>query len=1026
MMVAPKRKEAGDFPRGGAKKPRTSPATAIPTVAVKKKKAAGKKPGRKSATKSAAAAADANAETILVHDDKHHDKTFKLAKIYAEGKVVLGLVKSIQELDLVVSLPAKQFGFVSITEISPAISKIIQEYAAGGEDSDDDDSDEDDAEKNEEENKELPNLKRYFKLGQLVAVKVNQMAVNEKTGKKRTELTMQPGQLYASLAATEIKPGMVLQGAIKSEEDHGFLVEFGIDGLSGFLPAHADLTYRVGQLGFFELKKAEAGHVFRLAAIPSPASFDSVAKCTFAPGTVVVPFDPATDAADGRPPLPLAVGDVVKGEIESHTAHGMMVQLVAPHDAYRGLVPSLHVSDITLSNPAKRFPVGSKHKFRVLAKDGPKFTLTAKKTLVNSDAGVIDSYKRDHVGDFGHGTIVNVLDSGVVVQFYQHVRAFVPISEMSYEFLTSTGEYKKGQPVKCRILYANEDEKKMRASFLAEPKSKKGDKKAAAEPESVDPASASTSDESKGKKKRELKSEKLLKSFDYDALATKPVSAIDDLRVDMDLEGYVYNVKDKAGVFVALSPTVTGRVKIAELSAEFVKDWQKLVKVGDKVQCRVLSLDNNRIELTRKPRAKVEVSSSEDEDSDDDEDALAGMDVDSDEDEVASDDDEATAGVKSLRLKSGTDGEDSDDEDSDDEVAGKTSASGKSVLGGLKGFSWSTSLSDDEQDGDSSDDEDGAGASADAMDVDGDGKATGASSKNKAKRDKKKEKEEHEKKIAERQATLLNEPQLATDYERLLVGSPNSSFLWIKYMAFQLKLADVNKARSVAERAIQTIHYREEQEKLNVWVAWLNLENQYGDKASLDALFQRAVQYNDPQTVHQHLVDIFTRSGQHDRARDLYEDMTAKFKDVPAVWIRYAQFQFERDQADQARTLLPRALKHLPKAHHIHTITQMALLEFKVGDVERGRTILEGVLANYPKRVDLWSVYLDMEIKAREFDAARRLFDRIITLKFSAKKIKFFFKKYLEFEKKFGNEQRVAYVKQRAVQYVEMLNKQAA
>ncbi|KNE60493.1 hypothetical protein AMAG_05877 [Allomyces macrogynus ATCC 38327] len=1015
-MVAPKRKEAGDFPRGGAKKPRSSPAAAVPTVAVTKKKAAGKKPGRKPTTKSAAATADANAETILVHDDKHHDKTFKLAKIYAEGKVVLGLVKSIQELDLVVSLPAKQFGFVSITEISPAISKIIQEYAAGGEDSDNDDSDEDDAEKkedkkelpnqkrfkpddddddgdddeNEEDEKELPNLKRYFKLGQLVAVKVNQMAVNEKTGKKRTELTMQPGQLYASLAATEIKPGMVLQGAIKSEEDHGYLVEFGIDGLSGFLPAHADLTYRVGQLGFFELKKAEAGHVFRLAAIPSPASFDS-------------------------------------GEIESHTAHGMMVQLVAPHDSYRGLVPSLHVSDITLSNPAKRFPVGSKHKFRVLAKDGPKFTLTAKKTLVNSDAGVIDSYRRDHVGDFGHGTIVNVLDSGVVVQFYQHVRAFVPISEMSYEFLTSTGEYKKGQPVKCRILYANEDEKKMRASFLAEPKSKKGDKKAAAEPESVDPASTSAADESKGKKKRELKSEKLLKSFDYDALATKPVSAIDDLRVDMDLEGYVYNVKDKAGVFVALSPTVTGRVKIAELSAEFVKDWQKLVKVGDKVQCRVLSLDNNRIELTRKPRAKVEVSSSEDEDSDDDEDALADMDVDSDDDEVDSGDDEATAGVKSLRLKSGTDGEDDDDDDSDDEAAGKTSASDKSVLGGLNGFSWSTSLSDDELSGDDSDDgEDGAGASADAMDVDGDSKAAGASSKNKAKRDKKKEKEEHEKKIAERQATLLNEPQLATDYERLLVGSPNSSFLWIKYMAFQLKLADVNKARAVAERAIQTIHYREEQEKLNVWVAWLNLENQYGDKASLDALFQRAVQYNDPQTVHQHLVDIFTRSGQHDRARDLYEDMTAKFKDVPAVWIRYAQFQFERDQADQARTLLPRALKHLPKAHHIHTITQMALLEFKVGDVERGRTILEGVLANYPKRVDLWSVYLDMEIKAREFDAARRLFDRIITLKFSAKKIKFFFKKYLEFEKKFGNEQRVAYVKQRAVEYVEMLNKQAA
>lgn len=29
---------------------------------------------------------------------------------------------------------------------------------------------------------------------------------------------------------------------------------------------------------------------------------------------------------------------------------------------------------------------------------------------------------------------------------------------------------------------------------------------------------------------------------------------------------------------------------------------------------------------------------------------------------------------------------------------------------------------------------------------------------------------------------------------------------------------------------------------------------------------------------------------------------------------------------------------------------------------ERGRSIFEGVLRNYPKRLDLWSVYLDQEV----------------------------------------------------------------
>jgi hypothetical protein len=36
-----------------------------------------------------------------------------------------------------------------------------------------------------------------------------------------------------------------------------------------------------------------------------------------------------------------------------------------------------------------------------------------------------------------------------------------------------------------------------------------------------------------------------------------------------------------------------------------------------------------------------------------------------------------------------------------------------------------------------------------------------------------------------------------------------------------------------------------------------------------------------------------------------------------------------------------------------------AFAEFKLGCAERGRSVFEGVLVNYPKRTDLWNVYLD-------------------------------------------------------------------
>ena len=48
------------------------------------------------------------------------------------------------------------------------------------------------------------------------------------------------------------------------------------------------------------------------------------------------------------------------------------------------------------------------------------------------------------------------------------------------------------------------------------------------------------------------------------------------------------------------------------------------------------------------------------------------------------------------------------------------------------------------------------------------------------------------------------------DFERLLISSPNSSMLWIKYMSFFLLAADIDAARSVGLRAIRTIAFREE------------------------------------------------------------------------------------------------------------------------------------------------------------------------------------------------------------------------
>ena len=52
----------------------------------------------------------------------------------------------------------------------------------------------------------------------------------------------------------------------------------------------------------------------------------------------------------------------------------------------------------------------------------------------------------------------------------------------------------------------------------------------------------------------------------------------------------------------------------------------------------------------------------------------------------------------------------------------------------------------------------------------------------------------------------------------------------------------------------------------------------------------------------------------------------------------------------------------------VSVISKFGENEFKSGDKERGRTYFESVLENAVRRVDIWSVYIDMEIKYGDED----------------------------------------------------------
>jgi len=103
-----------------------------------------------------------------------------------------------------------------------------------------------------------------------------------------------------------------------------------------------------------------------------------------------------------------------------------------------------------------------------------------------------------------------------------------------------------------------------------------------------------------------------------------------------------------------------------------------------------------------------------------------------------------------------------------------------------------------------------------------------------------------------------------------VVASPNSSLVWLKYMSFYLESGDTAKAREVAERALQRISFREEKEKLNIWIGLMNLENTYGDPASMDALLEKAIKYNDSKTIYLQLASIYDNSNKKEKAEQIH------------------------------------------------------------------------------------------------------------------------------------------------------------
>lgn len=250
-----------------------------------------------------------------------------------------------------------------------------------------------------------------------------------------------------------------------------------------------------------------------------------------------------------------------------------------------------------------------------------------------------------------------------------------------------------------------------------------------------------------------------------------------------------------------------------------------------------------------------------------------------------------------------------------------------------------------------------------------------------------------EKKIRRKELIERSMPKTPMDYEKAILVSHKSSYLWIRYAAFMLEKENPAAGRQVLHRALKKIDVSEEREKLNVYLALINLESEYGDSESLEAVVNSAMNANNPEVILKHKYRKELSKADLEAAEETLKVLCKRFHKNIENWILYCHFLLKENQDEEsARDVLDKAKQSL--GHSFDIDKKYASLEYQYGNAEKGRTILETLVSEKPKRADVWHIYIDLEIKKGDSDYVKDLFERVLSLNISAKVKESFSRKY--------------------------------
>jgi len=159
------------------------------------------------------------------------------ASDFCQGCITIGSIRSFHDNMIFVDLPGNVKGTLPLTEINDIFLERLKNAV-------------------EEQAEEIPMLEDFFKVGDFI------MATVTSSGSFPVDLSIRPQLVNNGL---EAKDGNIFYAAIKSKEDHGFIVDLGNDKVQGFLrfPCEA----QIGQPQFVRVIDDSNSHMVKVELI---------------------------------------------------------------------------------------------------------------------------------------------------------------------------------------------------------------------------------------------------------------------------------------------------------------------------------------------------------------------------------------------------------------------------------------------------------------------------------------------------------------------------------------------------------------------------------------------------------------------------------------------------------------------------------------------------------------------------------------------------------------------------------------